>query len=171
MSKYIKLGGKIGKGLFAIVDESDYENLLEYSWCARKYVINNRTYFYACTRIGKKIYFMHRMIMGVHLSSLPDVDHRNHDTLDNQKHNLRLCTDSQNMANREAYNKFSIYKGIRPVNHYFGNPSGKWEAFITINKKQKYLGRFNTDIDAAMAYDTAAKTYHGDFARLNFSNE
>jgi hypothetical protein len=162
MSKQIWLGGKSSTGKYAVVSDTDFEWLSQYNWCARKYLYGGSVFWYACTRVGKKIYQMHRMITGVHLSQCPRVDHKNHNTLDNQRHNLRKCTNSQNMANRFPYNKYSKYKGIRL------KANGRWEAFISTDRKQKYLGVFTKEEDAALAYDIVAKTIYGEFAVLNF---
>ena len=91
------------------------------------------------------------------------VDHINGDRLDNRRENLRIVTNWQNQMNRGmTINNSSGYKGVRL------RRSGKWEAQIRVNKKAIFLGRFYDKLDAAHAYDDAAKKYFGEFARLNF---
>jgi hypothetical protein len=58
----------------------------------------------------------------------------------------------------------SQYIGI-----YFEKRTGRWIARIEHNNKRIWIGRYDSEIDAALAYDDAAKKYHGEFARLNFS--
>lgn len=106
---------------------------------------------------------MHRFLM-----SAPEgvmVDHRNGDKLDNRRENLRLCSNSQNQANRRVTTGKSKFKGVVWQRRKIGN--GFWKAQITVNKKVMYLGAFKTDLDAAKAYNEAALLNFGDFAHLN----
>ena len=93
------------------------------------------------------------------------VDHRNGDGLDNRRDNLRLATHSENMMNRP---KIKSPTTSRFVGVYFDKARRLWVARIHLNGKCIWLGRFATEIEAAKAYDEAAKKYHGEFARLNF---
>lgn len=93
------------------------------------------------------------------------IDHIDHDGLDNRKANLRPATRCQNMYHRKktAAASRSKYKGVSRRKN-----SNKWLARIRCEKKSIYLGTFASEIDAAKAYDRAAKKYHGEFASLNF---
>ncbi len=102
------------------------------------------------------------------LVKVPDgmvVDHINHDGMDNRRANLRPATYSQNLYHRKNRSgaKYSKYKGVSWKKH-----NRKWEARIGFEKKEIHLGYFRSEIDAARAYDRAAKKYHGEFASLNF---
>lgn len=105
---------------------------------------------------------MHRMIMNP-----PDgmvVDHRNGDTLDNRRENLRVCTPKQNLQNRKSEKgSSSRYIGV-----HWHTPPGKWLATINPNKQNYSLGHFDSEEDAAIARDVAAQFFFGGFARLNF---
>jgi len=94
------------------------------------------------------------------------VDHIDRDGLNNQKSNLRVCTNSQNSCNKIAHSdrRASKYKGI---GHTKRNRTKKWSAKICVNGKQKGLGSFLTEREAAEAYNVAALKYHGEFANLN----
>jgi hypothetical protein len=94
------------------------------------------------------------------------VDHRNTDSLDNRRTNLRLATPSQNSCNsrRDKSNTYSRYRGVS-----FSKRKQKWFAAIRANGRKLWLGYFSDEIDAAMTYDRAARKYHGEFAQLNFS--
>lgn len=104
---------------------------------------------------------MHREIVGTPEGM--DTDHINGDKLDNRRSNLRICTHAQNGANRGPQkNGSSGYKGV-------SYHCKKWRVQICINGKTKRLGGFNSLLDAAKAYDKAARKYHGEFARTNVS--
>lgn len=97
------------------------------------------------------------------LNAPPDmeVDHINGDTLDNRRCNLRLCTHAENMRNkRPCRKKSSAYKGV----YWFRD---KWRAYITVAGKAHFLGGFDSELDAALAYDRAAVELHGQFAATN----
>lgn len=152
---------KLTQGKFALVDNEDCERINQFNW----YVDNTYGYWRAKRNIpfnGKQTtLLMARYILDV-TDSKQFVDHRNHNTLDNQKHNLRICTHAENLRNRKIQkdNK-SGYKGVS----YFKRDRN-WRARIHINHKEMYLGTFDNPKLAHKAYCKAATKYFGEFAHF-----
>jgi hypothetical protein len=146
------------QGKLAIVDAEDYSRLNKLKWYANR---AKRTYYARGTIKGTRV-GMHRQILTAppHLY----VDHKNRNGLDNRKSNLRLCTHFQNQQNRRpSLNGKSKYKGV-----CWSKRHKKFRARITYNKKSFHLGLFDSEIDAAKAYDKKARELFGEFAYLNF---
>lgn len=143
----------------ALVDDEDYEYLNQFSWC----VLKGYNTFYAGKRIilenGKSTTKrMHHFII-----DCEKIDHIDHDGLNCQRNNLRPCTKQQNCMNtRPNTNTSSIYKGV----HYLKSRKN-WQASIGFNLKKIWLGRFKTEIEAALAYNQRAVELFGEFACLN----
>ena len=148
------------QGQFAIVDDEDFVELSRYKWHASKSGYSGG--FTAKRYIAKyKAIFMHRAIM-----CPPDnmiIDHINHNTLDNRRVNLRICTHSQNHQNRQQTRGKSLYKGVQWVSR-----QKRFQASIRKNNKRTHLGYFADETEAAKAYNKAAKIAFGEFARLNY---
>lgn len=149
-----------------LVDDEDYEYLNQFKW--RILICGTKTKsIYVQSEIvksnKKKTVTMHKFLLGDKLGYF--IDHIDHNGLNNQKYNLRFSTRSQNGANRRP-SGFSKYLGV-----HFDKYRNTWRASITFNKKTYKLGRFETEIEAAIAYDKKAREFHGQFANLNFSDE
>ncbi len=153
----------LGEGEWTIVDQEVFYRFGNFKWWVNGNGIN--CYAARSVKIGPartKIIYLQREIMNAPKGLL--VDHRNNNPLDNRRENLRLATHSQNMCNRrKRKNTTSRFNGVS-----FNKKYKKWCAQISYNRKQIWLGRFDSELDAAHAYDVAAKKYHKEFARLNF---
>ena len=152
------------RGKYAIVDPEDYERLNKYKW----YAISSENTFYArrSVKTGKyqKVIRMHREVLKV-----PDgifVDHINHNGLDERKANLRPATRAENNYNRRRVKKPGATLRFKGVSWH--KYTKRWVAQIGFNGKRITIGYFDNEIEAAKAYDRAAKKYHRDFAVLNF---
>lgn len=145
------------QGKFAIVDAEDYDYLMQWKWHYSMGYAMHKLY-----RDGKsKTIMMHRVIAGT-----PDelqTDHINCNRLDNRKANLRNCTATQNQYNRaNGVGKGSKYKGVSWHKH-----RGKWRASIVIQGQHKHLGLFDSEIDAAFAYNKSAEANFGEYVNIN----
>ena len=142
----------LGEGKFTIVEQQDFYRFNIFKWCPQK---KNRNIYVVRlagdTKKRMKIISLHREIMN-HPAGLL-VDHRNSDGLDNRRQNLRLATKSQNTCNsRKRTNTSSQFVGV-----YLDNRRDLWVACIRYRGKRVFLGYFKNEIDAAKAYDAAAK--------------
>lgn len=153
------------QGKVALVDDADYEWLMQWKWCVMKRIRHGEWSYYA-VRNGPKLkgkrtryILMHRELAAV--EGLPLVDHRDLDGLNNQRHNLRPCTRTQNQANRRKVSKTQRYKGVM-----WSPRLNKWIARITVNKRSNHIGVFTDEQAAFAAYCVAAKAAFGEFARL-----
>ncbi len=151
------------QGYVAIVDNEDYEELSKHKWC----VLRTKNGLYAARSTRKKegnsgaMVYMHRQILGALPSE--NVDHTNHDGLNNQRMNIRICTTVQNCANRRKRRGCSsTFKGV-----CWKKNCAIWYAQIYRDGKQYHLGTFVDECDAARAYNVAALDYFGEFALLN----
>lgn len=109
----------------------------------------------------------HRVIWAMHIGTWDFglIDHRDLDGANNRMDNMRPATKSENGANRVAKpGASSQYLGVG-----WHKAAGKWKAAISTNDRTCHLGLYDSEEDAARAYDVAAGQLHGEFARLNFA--
>lgn len=135
------------RGKYAVVDDDDYNALGQYPWC----------YMSVGYAYNRELGYMHRAITkpGKGLQ----VDHINHDKLDNRRENLRVCTGGQNTANRPKMRSKSGYKGI-----WWWESRKKYKVYIGSGKKQITIGYFSSLDEAISARQQAVKEYHGEYA-------
>lgn len=156
---------RLTNGLTVLLDNEDFEWVHQYRWDSRRKTDVAKPY------VVSQPIMMHRMLLGLSPGDPRRVDHKNGDTLDNRRSNLRICTSSQNGANRgPSPSNTSGFKGVtvRRTNHPKGRP---FEARIQYQRKHMTLGYFSTAATAAIAYDEAALRLFGEFAWLNFPEE
>jgi len=146
--------GKYKGRFFAIVDDEDFDRVSSIRW----YIMRNRKFgnYYSRALIDGKTTLMHRLILNAPRDV--QVDHRDHNGLNNTRSNLRFATPSQNSGNQSGWrNRKNSYKGVS-INRR------KWRAILC----GKPIGTFDTPEAAALAYDRAAIERWGEFARTNF---
>lgn len=140
-----------------MIDDEDYELASKYEWSVHRVrgkIVGVRSWDTA----QQKTVSIQNIIMG----NCNKYDHKDRDPLNNQRDNLRLASSSQNGANRAKWSE-TTYKGV----HWYGSRNC-WNAQITKNYRRINLGYFDSEEDAARAYDQAALKYFGEFATLNF---
>jgi len=151
------------QGQVAFIDDEDFELVSRYKWYAQWHPRTKS--FYAYSRIVNadrewSTILMHRLILNAQPGEL--VDHIFHDTLDNRKSELRLCTGSQNQHNAgKREDNTSGYKGVG-----FRSDRNLWRSRIVVNGKRIFLGNFGSPEEAHQAYCKAAAELHGEFARV-----
>lgn len=171
---------QLTRGKVTTVDDSDYQELAQHSWYAMK--TKQPGLFYAARSTwelvdGKRkkgCVLMHRQLMKADEAQL--VDHRNGDGLDNQRGNLRLCSNAENLRNRRRPRRGCSHRWRGYT--FVSGKSKPWRAQAAVgelrangSRRLRSLGYFVTEEEAAHAYDKAVKAVYGAFASLNFPEE
>lgn len=158
----------LAHGKVAIVDDADYEWLMQWKWSAwtsryhTTWYVKRDCYFPKGRR--QRIY-MHRLILDAAPGTT--IDHIDCNGLNNTRSNLRFASHAENVRNRGVQsNNTSGYKGVT-----FDKQKERWVALIFCENVKYYLGQFDSVEDAAAAYDKAALELHGAFANTNASRE
>jgi hypothetical protein len=148
-----------------LIDDDDYDLIKNYTWYPKYDKKLNG--FYACTniRIDKNKYTlatMSRILLPVQPGQI--TDHINHNTLDNRRCNIRICTKAENNRNKRKHKNglTSQYKGVYKI-----TGKEKFGVSIYIDGKQKRISQHRSERMAALQYNRAAKKYYGEFASLN----
>jgi hypothetical protein len=162
--KKIQIKSKIKGNHVILIDDSDFDLFNQYSW----YVSLHCNSWYAVTTVdknnspsGKKHIYLHRLLLGFPKNKT--VDHKDGNGLNNCRHNIRVASFSQNNANLPIrIDNTSGFKGVS-----FQKNISKFYAYINKDGKRTPLGYHDHAVDAAKAYNEAAKKYFGEFALLN----
>lgn len=150
------------RGLQALVDDDDYEDLAEHKWCAAK----SGKAHYACRRVVRDgrsmLLYMHRQITGYR-----ETDHIDGDGLNNRRANLREVTGSQNKANRTKWaGGSSRFLGV-----CWHSRGRRWQASLEVKvgaERLRWSRTFRDEIEAARARDEKAREVFGEFGVYNF---
>lgn len=141
----VPVTGRVGVRAFAVVDPEDYPMVARSKWHLDDSGRAKRNAVVAeGRRFGTR---MHREIMGLEPHDPREVDHINRNPLDNRRSNLRICDHAQNHQNLGSYaGSTSKYRGVS-----WDAPRGKWKAQATLNYRNVYIGRYDTEQEAADA--------------------
>ena len=144
---------KITLNEYIQIDIEDYDKVKKYCWS-----INSAGYPVARCHEKDMPIFMHRLILDVKKGYI--VDHKNHNTLDNRKENLRICTQYENMANQKPSSRnTSGHKGV-----YWNKDKNKWNVKIGYKNKNINVGYYKDINDAIKARQEAEEKYFGEFS-------
>ncbi|MGB4824970.1 MAG: hypothetical protein WBP82_08725 [Leuconostoc mesenteroides] len=149
---------QLTQGQITIIDDEDFDKINHIKWSAN--YCGGKYYARGYCKITKKNICLHNILLPKKDNS--KVDHKNGDSLDNRKSNLRYLTLLCNRKNRRMQkNNTTEHRGVYLTN------KNKYAASIRDNNKLIQLGLFNTKEEAALAYNNAATKYHKEFVRLN----
>ena len=157
-------------GYHAVIDDTDAPLVAPYVWTAKITKKKNGRIAVYATRWtqdaagNRRRIMMHADLLGFREGC--EIDHRNGDTLNNRRGNLRFASREQNQWNAgRRLDNTSGFKGAT----YDASTRGtkKWKASIQYRGKRKTIGRFTTAEEAADAYDAEAIRLFGEFARPN----
>jgi len=144
------------QGKVSLVDDEDFDKVNQFKW----YAIQMGNTHYASRNLDGKIQMLHRFLY----PRIRLVDHKDGNGLNNQKDNLRPANRSQNGANSvKHFDGSSKFKGV-----CWDKRCRLWQVEIMVSSNKLFLGRYESEEDAAHVYDYAAKIYFGEFARPNF---
>lgn len=132
-------------------DLEDYDKIKDYTW------LETKGYIYSSDRE----YALHRFVTNCNIDYV--VDHMNHNTLDNRKENLRICSQQKNTFNQKV--RSNNWTGVSGVSWDYDR--NKWQAYISINGKRILLGRFDIFEDAVIARKEAEEKYFGEYSYDN----
>jgi hypothetical protein len=146
---------KINSLDFFLFDEEDRDSLLSFKWS-----INSQGY--VTSSLNRYPILVHRFILGLNYKDGNIVDHINGNKLDNRKINLRLCNNFENLRNQKKHKDGVMkYKGI------YKTKSGRFASQIWHDNRKIHLGCYDTEEEAGLAYNYAAKKFFNLFANIN----
>ena len=157
---------KLTRNKYALVDDNLFDYLNQWKWYAKSskwgyYAVREQHISGSGKKEIKERIRMHRLIMNPPKNK--QIDHINHNGLDNRKENLRIVTNSQNAMNcRNRSDNTSGYKGIT-----WDKSKNKWQAQIIVNQKNIHLGRYSNIQGAWLARRWGERLYHGEYANLS----
>jgi len=155
MSKKIKLT----QGQYTTVDDDIYELIKHHKWHAL--YSKNAKSFYAIRTISfkNKSYklLLSRYIMDLEKGDKRVVDHINHNTLMNERSNLRVVSNRENLQNQKRKDRLNYSCSSRYAGIYWSKLINKWHAILRLGKKQQSLGFYLLEKEAVEAYKKACK--------------
>ncbi|MGH1233063.1 AP2/ERF family transcription factor [Bacillus toyonensis] len=151
-------------GSIALVDDEDYERINQFNWVIRW--MNNSSVSIISAAIDSESIQLNRFILNIKNNEIP-IKFLNNNRLDFRKENLVLTNrKSISRSTKARRGSTSKYKGVS-----YEKQTKKWIAKISVNGKDKNLGRYLNEDDAAKAYNEAAICFYGEDCYLNIIGE
>lgn len=153
---------------YILLDDSDYDLINQWTWHIKKdhnVLYARRNYWINVDGVKKcKSVLLHRILLNENDPKVL-IDHKDHNGLNNQRINLRRCSTCENLRNKKS----ELGSSSRFLGVTYRKESNTWEASIKDVRvgKRKYIGRFQTEQQAAAAYNLYAETIFGEFANPN----
>lgn len=158
----------LARGFVIKVDDPDFDSVSEFHWFPHKMgKLVDQIYPARNVQIsaGKWVrQALHRFILGLEYGNPNRADHIDGDKWNNCRSNLRVCSQLENNRafKQKQQNVSSQFRGVCRYH------KDRWTAQITADYKKIHLGVFDDEVEAAKAYDAAAKTYFREFSSCNF---
>lgn len=152
---------RLPKNKVALVDDEDAPLVQGWSWCLTNGYPSRRE---TVRRNKSRILYLHRLVTNAPAEM--EVDHINGNKLDNRKCNLRICTHAENMLNWDNKRGRSQYRGVS-----WDRSRKAWKAQIQVRNKNRFIGRYSIETQAAKACDLEAIKAFGLLARPNFKGD
>jgi hypothetical protein len=146
------------KGYNVLIDDDIAPLILSRKWHVSRR--KGRVYFASTvhTNSGRSFEIRLHRLLACAVDGL-FVDHKNGNTLDNRRENLRICTNAENTRNQPDRQRNKVgYRGVSKVRD-------KFKAKITFNGKNIHIGYFSTPKEASQAYEKKARELFGEFYR------
>lgn len=151
------------EAIYTSVSDSDAAAVRSHAWyVSEPRGLQKRRYVFTVLALPggrKRTVMLHRFVLGLEFGDTRLVDHKNGDTLDNRRANLRVCTYSQSNMNRTR-----LKRKYRELPHGVVYARKKYAALIAYGGRQYHLGTFETVEAAQQAYSDAAAKHHREFA-------
>lgn len=151
----LNIKGSVHGDKTILIDTEEVEKIKKHHWTINKFTRCKKVYYYAVTSNGL---LLHRYIKGASNGREATVDHINNNTLDNRKGNLQICSNRKNLIKQElCVNSKTGVKGVCVHTN-----TGRYMAYITVNRKRTHLGYFDTIEEAKTARERAEKIHKYD---------
>jgi hypothetical protein len=144
-----------------LIDLEDVDRCKNISWSIQRIRYGKDKEYYMYYATNNKLGMLHRYLVNAPKGVI--ADHKDGNTYDNRKQNIRICDYTGN--NRNAGLHVNNKSGHKGVIWYYYHDVNKWWASICVDRKIKSLGYYDDYEDAVKARESAEKKYYGEYSR------